>query len=143
MIETDEELLWVGIPSQVVNAKDFIICGLLFWLIIPIFYALWKWLKTENTLYKVTTERIFIKTGILSKLTQEIELYRVKDYTIEEPFFMRFWGLGNVVLTTSDKSIPIVIIEAIGNADELRNDIRMNVERLRVIKGVREVDYEG
>ena len=72
----------------------------------------------------------------------ELELYRVKDYRLENPFFLRMFSLGNIVLETSDRSSPVVRINAIQNAEELREKIRNCVETRRDQKGVREVDFE-
>jgi hypothetical protein len=42
----------------------------------------------------------------LNKTTNETELYRVRDTSIEEPFFYRIFGLGNIVVYTTDEAIP-------------------------------------
>ena len=46
--------------------------------------------------YEITSERIKITSGIFSKQTSALELYRVKDYTLEAPFFYRLFHLGNI-----------------------------------------------
>ena len=72
----------------------------------------------------------------------EIELYRIKDSTVDNPFILRILGLGNIRLITSDKSTPVITIPAIKDAREVRETIRKRVEYLRDKKRVREVDYE-
>lgn len=47
---TEEKTVWVGTPSQVVNLGSFILLGLFFWLVIPLFIILWKWLVVRNTI---------------------------------------------------------------------------------------------
>ena len=74
--------------------------------------------------------------------TDELELYRVRDYKFEQPFFLRLFSLGNIVLQTSDKSDPQVVLSAIPNGEELREKLRTHVEACRMKKGVREVDFE-
>lgn len=80
---SQEENVWSGTPSQVVNFGAFIIWGLLFFLVFPLFIILWKWLVVKNTKYEITTERLRTRHGVLSKKTDELELYRVKDYKME------------------------------------------------------------
>lgn len=80
--------------------------------------------------------------GVLNKNLGELELYRVRDYKLDQPFFLRLFSLSNIVLETSDKSHPTVVIKAIPDGEELREQFRTNVEACRTRKGVREVDIE-
>lgn len=137
-----ETTIWKGSPSQIINFKIFILCGLFFWLVVPIIFAIVRWLRVKCNTFEITTERIRISEGVFSKKTEEVELYRVKDATIVEPFGLRLFSLGNIVLTTSDKSHPTVVIPAVPNVRSLREEMRTHIERLRQAKGVREVDFE-
>ena len=139
---SEEKEVWFGNPSQVVNLGTFILLGLLFWLVIPLLIIFWKWLAIKNTKYELTTERLTTRHGVLNKKTDELELYRVRDYKYEQPFFLRLFSLGNIVLQTSDKSDPQVVLRAIPNGEELREKLRTQVEACRLKKGVREVDFE-
>jgi uncharacterized membrane protein YdbT with pleckstrin-like domain len=137
-----ETLIWEGHPSQWSNFPVYVLCLLLSPLVIPLFVLLWKWLDLKLTTYRITTERIVSATGILNKRTEEIELYRVKDSTLLQPFWLRLVGCGHVILSTSDKTTPIVRLEAIKDPNELREKLRAAVEQLRTRKGIREVDVE-
>ena len=138
----EEKQVWSGTPSQVINLPTFIVCVLLFFLVIPVFYALWQWLVVKMTKYELTTERLRTRYGVLNKKTDELELYRVRDYKFDQPFFLRLFSLGNVILQTSDRSHPTVVIRAIPDGEQLREQIRTHVEACRVAKRVREVDFE-
>ena len=137
-----ESVVWEGTPSQVVNLGTFILCGLTFFLVIPLFIALAKWLQVKYYKYKVTNERIKITTGVFSRKTEEVELYRVKDISFEQPFFIRIFGLGNIILDTSDKTSPVVEMKAIPGAEDLREKLRKVVADIRQKRGVREMDIE-
>jgi len=110
--------------------------------LIPIVIAAYFWIENRNRVYRVTTQRLRISTGVFSKHDDDLELYRVRDYTIQRPFFLRLFRLGNIRLITSDKSTPVVDIRAIRECDTLLDKIRQNVEILRTTKKVREVDFE-
>jgi uncharacterized membrane protein YdbT with pleckstrin-like domain len=90
--------------------------------------------------YDVTSQRLRIRRGVLSRLTQELELYRVKDLTLAEPFLYRLIGLSSIHLHTSDRSNPLVVIRAVRNGDGLREQLRSCVEVQRKVHGVRELD---
>jgi membrane protein YdbS with pleckstrin-like domain len=137
-----EEIVWCGTSSQWRNFGVYLLCGLFCWLIVPIFFALVYYLRTRCKVFELTTQRLKITSGIFTKITETLELYRVKDIETRQPFFSRLVGIENVQMTTSDVSSPSVLIEAVpssvGFADKLRNQ----VEIIRQQKRVREIDIE-
>jgi len=137
-----EQTVWRGSSSQWKNLGVFILCGLFCWLIVPIFIALSRYLQTKNKIYELTTERLKITEGIFSKVTDTLELYRVKDLETRQPFLYRMFGVENVQMNTSDNSSPFIFIEAIPSAVGLGDKIRNQVEAIRAQKGVREIDVE-
>lgn len=140
MIE-NEEILWSGTPSQLINIKCYTLCGLFFWTILPLFVMYWRYLKTRNTKFEITSQRLIIKEGVFNKKTEQIELYRVKDIHLEEPLLMRIFGLGNIRLDTSDKEFSEELLPAMKDAAWLKDKIRDTVEALRVKRNVREMDF--
>ena len=156
---SDEKTIFQGSSSQVLNVDVFGGCGLgvialvalslvfswwgfLLLLPVPIGIAAWKWLELKCRVYEVTTERIKVSRGIFSRRTDELELYRVKDLTLIEPFFFRLFGLGSVILTTNDASTPTLTIHAVRRVKELREDLRQAVEVCREKKRVRLAELE-
>ena len=153
----NEEILWKGKPSQLINSNNFLLSGIvvlliiilsiylwgwLFYLIVfPCGYALQKWLILRSYGYELTNERLRVTTGIFTKSFEEIELYRIRDYSIVQPFFLRLFSLGNVILKTSDKTMPDVTITAIKDFMEVKDKIRARVEILRKEKDIKEIDY--
>jgi uncharacterized membrane protein YdbT with pleckstrin-like domain len=137
-----EQTVWRGASSQWKNLGVFVLCGLLCWLIVPIFIAVARYLKTKNKIYELTTERLKITEGVFSKVTDTLELYRVKDLETRQPFLHRLVSLENVQLNTSDASSPFIFIDAIPCSFGLADKIRNQVEIIRQQKGVREIDVE-
>ena len=137
-----EQTVWRGPSSQWKNFGVFILCGLFCWLIVPIFIALSRYLQTKSKIYELTNERLKITEGIFSKVTDTLELYRVKDIETRQPFLYRMFGVENVQLNTSDTSSPFIFIEAIPRTVGLADKIRNQVEIIRQQKGVREIDVE-
>ena len=137
-----EEIVWRGTSSQWKNFGVYLLCGLFCWLVVPIFFALVYFLKTRCKVFELTTQRFKITSGVFTKTTETLELYRVKDIETRQPFFSRLVGIENVQMTTSDASSPLVLIEAVpssvGFADKLRN----RVEIIRQQKRVREIDID-
>jgi uncharacterized membrane protein YdbT with pleckstrin-like domain len=156
---SDEKTIFRGSSSQMLNVDVFGLCGLgaialivlsmlLVWwgflllLPIPLGIAAWKWLELKCRVYEVTTERIKVTRGIFTRRTDEMELYRVKDLTLIEPFFFRLCGLGSVIITTNDASTPTLTIHAVRRVKELRESLRQAVEVCRDKKRVRLAELE-
>jgi uncharacterized membrane protein YdbT with pleckstrin-like domain len=118
------------------------LCGLFCWLIVPIFIALSRYLQTKNNVFELTSERLKITEGVFNKVTETLELYRVKDIEVLQPFFSRMFGVENIKINTSDLSSPVILLEAIPKTVALADKLRNQVEIIRVQKNVREIDLE-
>jgi uncharacterized membrane protein YdbT with pleckstrin-like domain len=139
-INEDEQLIWEGSPSQWTNFTTYLVCVLLCWLVVPIFYAIWKWIELRCFRYEITNRRIRLHRGVLSRRIDSIELYRIKDATFVQSFLMRLVGIGDVALATSDTETPSLVVHGVANAEQLREKIIRATDQLRDVKGVREID---
>jgi membrane protein YdbS with pleckstrin-like domain len=164
-----EETVWRGHSSQWKNLGRYLSCVLLGALIVailvialrrsssefsrfspfillllvaPILMALIRYLQTKSRIYELTTERLKTTQGVFNKVTETLELYRVKDLETRQPFLYRMMGLENIQLNTSDASSPVVLVEAVPSSLALADKVRNQVETVRAQKGVREVDVE-
>ena len=110
--------------------------------LIPIVVFLAKLTVLKFVCYEITSERVKVIKGIFSKRTDELELYRVKDTSLVEPFVYRMFSVGNIVIVTNDVSTPAVELRAIKNAQEVREQLRASIEecRLRKRTGIVEVE---
>ncbi len=109
---------------------------------LALLYLLGVVILNRSTQYEVTTQRIRLRRGILTKRTDEMELYRTIDATLVEPFNLRMFGLGTVELRTSDATTPIIRIEAVRGARKLREELRQHIEDCRDRKRVRMAEIE-
>ena len=130
-----EQTLWSGTPSQLKNLGWFLLCLL----VIPIPIAVYKWLETKCHLFQLTSERLLVTHGILSKTTDTLELYRVRDIQVTQPFWLRMFGLHNVHLITADTSTPCVVLDCVPAVAALPDQLRTQIEACRMRKRVREV----
>ena len=131
-----EEEIWSGGPSQWTNFWWFVLCLL----VIPIPWAIYKWLEVKSTRFTLTTERLRWQWGILSRRTEEVELYRVRDLGFVQPFVQRVVGLGTLEVTSTDERTPHIELKAIKDADAVREYFREATERMRQVRGVRDID---
>ncbi len=159
MASGEEKIVWKGRSHQIVNFWPsaasallliLILIGALTWrgwvawgMFAPLSYGAWLYLGTKLKVFELTSERIRIYEGILNQKINEVELYRVKDTRLEKPFWLRIFGLSNIIMQTSDRSLPEVSILAVRGGVEIREKLRKQVEILRDQKRVREVDFDG
>ncbi|HEU4471790.1 MAG TPA: PH domain-containing protein [Flavisolibacter sp.] len=86
--------------TAVLSGNNLFLIGL----ILPVIYLFWKWLEIKTTRLTITDQRIIVSQGVLNKETNETELYRVRDTSIEEPILYRLFGLGTVIVYTTDEA---------------------------------------
>jgi uncharacterized membrane protein YdbT with pleckstrin-like domain len=129
-------LYWNNMPSG--NLRY----ALLALLLVPILILLVQVIKLRMLVYEITSERIRITHGLLTRRTDELELYRVKDTSLIEPFFYRLFSAANIFVATSDATTPQLELRGIKNGKEVREQLRQGVEECRTRKGaqVREME---
>jgi len=101
-----------------------------------------KWIANLATTYEVTSDRLILHKGILSKSIDEIELYRVKDVRIDFTIINQMADIGTITITSSDETTreaPLVIRD-VDHARARREQLRDLVNTARRARGVREVD---
>ena len=105
--------------------------------------ALFYWLRSLSRHYRITTERVIIESGLLSKRTEQVDLYRITDYVVERPFGQRLLGTGNIMLEAMDRTTPQLRIDAIKtDVMALYEQLRLATEREKQRRGVRVVDFD-
>jgi uncharacterized membrane protein YdbT with pleckstrin-like domain len=164
---TNNTIYWAARPSQWTTAGQYVVAMVLvfsgialnpiisgwlartqfydlqpgWWLAgLGVFYGLWKFMAVRCIRYTLTEERLTDQSGLLNRITDSLELYRVKDTQVLEPIWLRLFGLGDVRVESTDRTTPIVILRAIHKPKEAAMIIRNRVEEMRVRKGVREFD---
>ena len=157
-IRMPEEQIWKGHSSQWKNATAHLLTvvslGAAIWLhqtqpwgqwayIAPGIFALaslWKWIVVRSTAYELTNERFIITKGILTKITDTLELYRVRDMQVVQPLALRLVGLENIHLFANDATTDSIILDYIPTQLKLGDKLRKAVEDCREKKRVRTLD---
>lgn len=153
-----EGTIWKGTSSQWKNFKPFALfilsipasIALDVWLKVgPLAYGLvalaglqafWRWLVLRTTAFHLTTERLRTSHGILTKVTDTLELYRVRDLQVVQPLLQRMLGLQNIHIITSDSSNAELILDYMPAGAHLSEQIRNSVEDCRKAKRVTAMD---
>jgi uncharacterized membrane protein YdbT with pleckstrin-like domain len=75
--------------------------------------------RRMNITYRLTSQRFFHTTGILTKTTNRIEVIHMDDVTFTQTFFQRFFGVGTIRITSSDPTDPVLIMPGIAEVKEV------------------------
>jgi uncharacterized membrane protein YdbT with pleckstrin-like domain len=134
----DEQVLFEGNPALFPTITSLLLAILTVGLA-----ALYFMIRQRALHYRITSERIVVESGLFSKHMEQIDIYRINDYTVERPFSQRIMGTGNIVLTAMDRSTPKLELHALKtDVVALYEQLRKATEREKQRRGVRMVDYE-
>lgn len=98
--------------------------------------AIYFWLQAAGRRFKITNQRLVLKTGILGVRTDFVELYRITDLDIDEPLFERLLGYGRLVIASSDRTDPSIVLRGIKKPEALADQLRACIEQQKRARGV-------
>jgi membrane protein YdbS with pleckstrin-like domain len=87
--------------------------------------------RIYGTRYRLTTQRLFIERGILSRTTEQTELVRVDDVRTRQSILDRLFGLGDVEIVSSDTTQPKVLLAGIAEPLAVAEHVRNNTRAMR------------
>lgn len=93
-------------------------------------------LPVSFTTYSFSMTKFYLKKGIINVSSEEILLYRILDITYKQTIWQKIFGVGSIILTTADKSTPILEIRNIKTPDRVRKALSNLVEQRRDDKRV-------
>ena len=97
-------------------------------------------LAISFTRYELTESRLRVKTGLLNTREEELRLYRVRDISAQESLLDRLFGVGSILLHTTDATSPTLLIQHVKRADQVKELLSAQVEMARVKNRVRAME---
>ena len=94
-------------------------------------------LPLSFTRYALSEDRLFLSQGFLNIKDDEILLYRVRDIDTSRNLWQRLFGVGTVIVISSDKSMPNLILKNIKNPVDVKELIHEQVEEMKIRRRVR------
>ncbi|MCA9579506.1 MAG: PH domain-containing protein [Polyangiales bacterium] len=131
-----EQTLFSGHPALLPSALAALVAILTLGLALP-----FLWYRSRQVHYRITTQRIILEHGILSKRMDQVDTYRINDFVVERPFGQRLMGTGNIALTSIDRTNPEMRIEGIKtDVLALYEKLREAAQDQKMRRGVRTLD---
>lgn len=85
---------------------------------------LYYWVQSIGTRYQITTQRIKVERGVLSKQMDSVELFTIEHFDLVKPLGMRLAGHSILRLRSSDATFPSVSIYGISNLEQMADTLR-------------------
>jgi membrane protein YdbS with pleckstrin-like domain len=82
------------------------------------------YLKSISIHYQITNQRIKLERGLLSKLQESLELFRIDHFEVHKPLGMRLLGQGSLHLFSSDAELQNFYIYGVPDLDALADTLR-------------------
>jgi len=84
------------------------------------------------TKYRLSKDRLFLETGFFSTKYEEIVLYRVKDIALRRRLLQKLFGVGTIVVQSSDVSCPTATLKNIKSAFEVKERLHAQTEAMKI-----------
>ena len=97
-------------------------------------------LRIKALHYHLTSQRLRVTRGLLNRKIVEIELFRIRDLTIEQGIIQRLLTLGTVKAISTDEDAKVVLLSGIKDAMKVKEDLRTFVMQARKATGTRDMD---
>ncbi|WP_028243291.1 PH domain-containing protein [Pseudobutyrivibrio ruminis] len=93
-------------------------------------------LPISFTKYSMSEDRLFVETGLLNLSQDEVRLYRILDLKLKRSLGQRIFGVGSIIVSSSDKSLGTFEIKNIKNSANVKEMLSVQVEQQREAKRV-------
>jgi uncharacterized membrane protein YdbT with pleckstrin-like domain len=117
----------IGVDIGYVILGFLVVCGII---------CLWLYIKSWKRHFQITTQRIKLETGLLSKKQESLELFRIDHFELGKPLGMRLLGQAWLHLYSSDAELESFSIYGIPNLEALADELRTCQLRERTRRGL-------
>jgi membrane protein YdbS with pleckstrin-like domain len=104
-----------GVPIGYVILGFAVVCGII---------CLAYFMQSRGRRYQITSQRIKLERGMLSKVQESLELFRIDHFELRKPLSMRLLGQCRLHLFTSDAEMENFVIYGIPGLEGLADTLR-------------------
>lgn len=134
------EAFFAGSPRHRAYLGEYVLYALLSLIVIGLPFLLWRWLKTRSERWVIGPERIEHTIGVLTRRTDSLELWRIRDLTHIQTFADRLVGDGRILIVSNDASDPQLVLLGLPDHRAIYEHLRHAVETQRKRNRVLSVD---
>ena len=97
--------------------------------------------KKYSILYRLSTQRLFLVSGLVSRRVEELELFRVRDIRVEQSIWQRILKYGRMTVFSTDASAPKFEMKGVPNPLKIKDAIRVHFRIARLRERVRPTEF--
>jgi membrane protein YdbS with pleckstrin-like domain len=119
-----------GVASLVLIAASIWLSGSWYWMIpAGAIVILWAVLLGKLAIerlgvnYKLTNQMFYHQRGVLTRVTDRIELIEIHDVTYEQGLFERMLNVGRIKIASNDRTDPVFYLRGIENVSDVAQTI--------------------
>ena len=86
-------------------------------------------LPLSFTKYFLTEKKLVVHQGLFTTTEDEILLYRIQDISRKRNLLQKLFGLGTVIVSSQDRTTPVLEIKNIKNSDEFKDMLSEQIEK--------------
>ena len=94
------------------------------------------------TVYSLSEDRLFRETGLLNRTYEEVLLYRIRDISLKRSLWQMIFGVGTIVIHSSDKSSGTLEIENVKSPKQVKELIHQLVEESKTRRRFRFGEFD-
>ena len=125
-----------GLVRNGVDTGLSVMSSILGWLAVCILIGARFYVKSRSIHYEITTQRIKLERGVLSKVQENLELFRIDHFELRKPLGMRLLGQARLHLFSSDAELGNFSIYGVPNLEGLADTLRDCQLRERARRGL-------
>ena len=95
------------------------------------------------TKYSLSEDRLFVESGLLKTVENEVRLYRILDLSLSRTLSQKIFGIGTIKVSSADKTLGDFEIKNIKKPHKVKEDLSRLVEENREKKRVSGREYMG
>ena len=119
--------IFANAPVQYVVLAFLVLCAAV---------VLWYMAKSKSVHFEITTQRIKLERGVLSKVQESLELFRIDHFEFRKPLGMRLLGQSALHVYSSDAELSKFFIYAVPNLEAIAEELRTCQLRERTRRGL-------
>jgi membrane protein YdbS with pleckstrin-like domain/DNA-directed RNA polymerase subunit RPC12/RpoP len=97
--------------------------------------------KKYSILYRLSTQRMFLIRGLISRKIEELELFRVRDIQVVQSFWQRILKFGRMTVFSTDASAPKFEMQGVASPLKVKDAIRVHFRTARLRERVRPTEF--
>jgi uncharacterized membrane protein YdbT with pleckstrin-like domain len=139
------KLLSKSSPSQAINVGWLLLAVILFFAHpiaggIGLLIFIFKVLDVEYWSYNFYEDYVTERRGIFSVNEEAVNYFRIKSIKVEEPFWMRLFGLSVIYVTSSEQYKPVIVFYGVKQGSAYTEFFHDIAKTKRKKLGIRDLD---